>query len=160
MRGGKALGRYGVNPSAPSLSILPWPLNHVHDCSWIDPLTTVEDVTMMLAQEKQRERGGKISSPWGKSSSKSKRSQERTASIKSLTWTEVEFGVLVDISFVVGPARGPASGRGIQCDSSYCISLSMRIGGVLGIPVFIMMMVTHFMFGIWDVHCCKTKEER
>lgn len=114
----------------------------------------------MLAQEKQRERGGKISSPWGKSSSKSKRSQERTASIKSLTWTEVEFGVLVDISFVVGPARGPASGRGVQCDSSYRISLSMRIGGVLGIPVFIVMMVTHFMFGIWDVHCCKTKEER
>lgn len=91
---------------------------------------------------------------------KSKCSQEQTASIKSLTWTKVEFGFFVDISFVVGPALGPASGRGVQCDGSYCLSLSMRIGGILGIPVFIMVVVTHFMFGIWDVHCCKIKKQR
>lgn len=118
---------------------------------------SVEDVVMILAQEQQWVEGPKTSYPGGKSYPKAKCSQEWTTSIKTLTWTEVEFGFLVDISFVVGPSCGPASRRGVQCDSSYWISLDMHVGGVLSISVLILMVVTHFMFGIWGVCCCKVK---
>lgn len=74
---------------------------------------------MILAQEQQSVGGPKTSYSGGKSYPKAKSSKERITSEKTLTWTEVEFGFLVDISFVVGPSCGPASGRGVQCDSSY-----------------------------------------